>query len=222
MFKILIADDSDDTRIFLRSAMTSRGWTVCGEAANGRQAVLLASQLKPDVVIMDLSMPMLTGLEATREILRGNPRQAVIMFTLHASPQLTSAAANVGARKVVSKADGLSALIAAIEEVAPAAKSSGGGRGDPGGGSHTPLRFTPFPSSTDKQTALKPAASGIPTHDDPLVAELASAPGPLHPAEPGVGDPPAAESATGPSSDAGTSGAAPVGEPPSSSQDPQT
>ena len=63
MVRILIADDNADTRAFVRSALGSRGWTICGEAANGRQAVLMASELKPDLVIVDLSMPMMTGLE---------------------------------------------------------------------------------------------------------------------------------------------------------------
>jgi len=217
MFKILIADDSDDTRIFLRSAMTSRGWTVCGEAANGRQAVLLASQLKPDVVIMDLSMPMLTGLEATREILRGNPRQAVIMFTLHASPQLTSAAANVGARKVVSKADGLSALIAAIEEVAPAAKSSGGGRGDPGSSSDPSLPFIdPSKSTTGTPTILNPGATPVLPHA-PLIAAKIAASGEERIAEPVSTETPMIAASSEPAADGISTDL-----PPPTSQEPQS
>lgn len=146
MFRILIADDSDDTRAFVRAALTTRGWTVCGEAANGRQAVLLASQLKPDLVIVDLSMPMLTGLEATREIRRAVPGQAVILFTLHASPQLTTAAASVGALKVVAKSDGLGELISAIEQIVGKSNPSGGGRGDPEAGPVRPCPLLTPPS----------------------------------------------------------------------------
>jgi DNA-binding NarL/FixJ family response regulator len=202
--RILIADDSDDTRTFLRSAMLSRGWTVCGEAANGRQAVLLASQLKPDLVIMDLSMPMLTGLEATREIRRAMPGQPVILFTLHASPQLVTAAANVGVYKVVSKSDGLATLIDAIAKIAAGSHPSGGSRGDPGSGSHTPLPFAPITSSPDTQTSSKPGTPSVLPHEQPQVAASAPAseagmiaepdasePSPSEPSsnEPAVGDP---------------------------------
>jgi DNA-binding NarL/FixJ family response regulator len=196
MVRILIADDNADTRAFVRSALASRGWTLCGEAANGRQAVLMASEMKPDLVILDLSMPMMTGLEATREILRANPHQPVILFTLHASPQLTMAASNVGARKVVSKSEGLGALISAIEKIVGGGLPSGGSRGDPGSGSNTPLPFTPIPSSPDLQTTLKPPA-GILPHAEPAIAASASMsdPGPV--TEPAIGEPSSNEQTIG-------------------------
>lgn len=205
-FRILIADDSDDTRTFLRAAMSTHDWTVCGEATNGRQAVLMASQLKPDLVIMDLSMPMLTGLEATREIRRAIPGQAVIMFTLHASPQLTTAAANVGARKVVSKSEGLAALIAAVEEIADSARAPGTTRGDPGGSSNTPLPFAPIPSNPDSQTSLKPGTTHVTPRFVPAIAAATSEP------EAGqIAEPAADEGSSAPSSNEPT-----VGEPPAS------
>jgi DNA-binding NarL/FixJ family response regulator len=117
MSRILIADDSDETRAFLRTTLSGRGWTICGEAANGRQAVLLASQLRPDLVVLDLSMPMLSGLEAAREIRKAAPSLPIILFTLHKVPQLDLDAAAIGVRKVVSKDDGLPALVSAVEEV---------------------------------------------------------------------------------------------------------
>jgi CheY-like chemotaxis protein len=208
-FRILIADDSDDTRTFLRAAMTSRGWTVAGEATNGRQAVLMASQQKPDLIIMDLSMPMLTGLEATREIRRAVPNQAVIMFTLHASPQLTTAAANVGVRKVISKADGLTALIDAIEQIVDSSRPSGGGRGDPGGGSNTPLPFAPIPSTPDTQTSLKPGTTNLRPHVEPALAASASVPEAGEIVEPEIREPQSGEAPSDPSSIEPT-----VGEPP--------
>lgn len=213
-FRILIADDSDDTRTFLRAAMISRGWTVCGEAANGRQAVLMASQLEPDLVIMDLSMPMLTGLEATREILRALPGHPVILFTLHASPQLMTAAANVGARKVVSKSDGLTALIDAIEKIIRDTRSPGGSRGDPGSGSNTPLPFAPIPSPSDTQTSPKPGAASVHPHAEPLVAASTSASESAQVAEPDIGEPSLSE----PSSAESTIGDPPAGQTGSASE----
>ncbi len=117
MPKILIADDSDDTRAFLKNALTVHGWTVCGEASNGRQAVLRAAELKPDLIVLDFSMPMLNGVEAAREILRVTPGVAIVFFTLHKNAQLDAEALRVGVRKVVSKADGLPALLAGIDEL---------------------------------------------------------------------------------------------------------
>jgi CheY-like chemotaxis protein len=116
MSKILIADDSDNTRIYIRNALLSHGWTVCGEATDGGQAVQMAVQLKPDLVILDLSMPVLTGLEAAKEILLTTPGLPIVLFTLHEAPQVREAAARVGVLKVISKEDGLAPLFAAIEE----------------------------------------------------------------------------------------------------------
>jgi DNA-binding NarL/FixJ family response regulator len=235
MFRILIADDSDDTRAFVRAALSTRGWTVCGEAANGRQAVLMASQLKPDLVIVDLSMPMLTGLEATREIRRAVSGQKVMLFTLHSSPQLTGAAASVGALKVVSKSDGLSALIAAIEQIVDGSHSSGGSRGDPGGSSGPSLPLIDAArSSTDTQLTPLPGTTRILPHAEPVIAASASASASdqAQIAEPAISEPsisepmsgaPAnrvaeiAEAATGPPGNAIASDG-----PPTSSQDPQT
>jgi DNA-binding NarL/FixJ family response regulator len=116
MPKILIADDSDNTRVYIRNALLSHGWTVCGEATDGLQAVQMAGQLKPDIVILDLSMPALTGLEAAKEILQATPELPIVLFTLHEAPQVREAAARVGVLKVISKEDGLVPLFAAIEE----------------------------------------------------------------------------------------------------------
>jgi DNA-binding NarL/FixJ family response regulator len=115
-YKILIADDSDNTRIYIRNALVLRGWTVCGEATDGLQAVQMANELKPDLVILDLSMPTLTGLEAAKEILQAAPKLPIVLFTLHEAPQVREAAARVGVLKVVSKEDGLAPLFAAVEE----------------------------------------------------------------------------------------------------------
>src|SRR5438445_9819771 len=75
--RILVADDHEIGRRGLCAILESHtGWEVCGEAADGREAVEKTRQLNPDVVILDIGMPSLNGLEATRQILRGNPLQA--------------------------------------------------------------------------------------------------------------------------------------------------
>jgi DNA-binding NarL/FixJ family response regulator len=102
--RILIVDDHDMVRLGLRALIESHsGWTVCGEAVSGREAVQKARELKPDVVIMDLTMPDLNGLEATRQIHRDVPRAEVLVFTVHHSEQLEQAAREAGAQAFVSK-----------------------------------------------------------------------------------------------------------------------
>ncbi len=81
--RILIADDSEFLRTHLRAFLQRPGWVVCGEGANGRQAVLMASQLKPDAIVLDFVMPMVNGMEAAREILKAMP--GVSNRALHAA-----------------------------------------------------------------------------------------------------------------------------------------
>lgn len=117
MAKILIADDHENGRTILRTILTQQGgWTVCGEAVNGLEAVRLASELKPDLIVLDFSMPILDGVQAAREILRSTPAVPIVLFTLHYSPQLEAEATRAGVRKVISKGNGASPLIAALEE----------------------------------------------------------------------------------------------------------
>jgi len=117
MAKILIADDHESGRAILRTILTQQGgWTVCGEAVNGLQAVRLAHELKPDLIVLDFSMPIFDGLQAAREILTITPAVPIILFTLHFSPQLQAGALRAGLRKVVPKDGGAPVLIAAIEE----------------------------------------------------------------------------------------------------------
>src|SRR2546427_10246531 len=90
-------------------------WEVCGEAADGREAVDKAQQLKPDVVILDIGMPSLNGLEATRQILKSNPQAKVLILTLHDSDQVVREVLNAGARGFLLKSDAARDLVAAVE-----------------------------------------------------------------------------------------------------------
>jgi len=104
--KILIVDDSSVVRHSVRFWLEQNSdWRICGEAENGAVAVDQAQQLHPDVVILDLSMPVMNGLEAARRITRMSPRPAMVMLTMHVSKQLEREAAAAGVDRVVSKAD---------------------------------------------------------------------------------------------------------------------
>src|SRR5580704_8358112 len=104
--QILIADDHELIRKGLRAVLENQpGWKVCGEAVNGRQAVELAKQLGPDVIVLDLTMPELNGLEATRQIRKVNPRAEVLILTMHESEQLVSEVLAAGAHGYILKAD---------------------------------------------------------------------------------------------------------------------
>src|SRR3990172_7148168 len=87
--RILLADDHEVVRRGLQAILKAQtGWTVVAEAANGREAVDLARQLKPAVVILDISMPEVNGLEATRQILKDVPQTEVLILTMHESEQV--------------------------------------------------------------------------------------------------------------------------------------
>jgi DNA-binding NarL/FixJ family response regulator len=115
--KILIADDSSLIRPMLEAAFESRtDWAICGYASNGRRAVLLAAELKPDLILLDFLMPMLTGLQAAEEILRIMPHVPIVLYTFYDNAQLEAEAKKIGIRKVVSKANS-SKLVTALEEI---------------------------------------------------------------------------------------------------------
>lgn len=118
MVTILIADDHDVVRRGLRDMLNAHsGWQVCGEASNGREAVKLAVNLKPDVVVLDLSMPELNGLEATRQIRHELPRTEVLIFTMHETEQLIREVLAAGARGYVLKSDAGRHLVTAVESL---------------------------------------------------------------------------------------------------------
>lgn len=115
-FRILVADDHEVVRRGICSLLRAQAdWDVCGEAGNGREAVEKALQLKPDVVILDVGMPTLNGLEATRQILKANSQIKVLILTLHDSDQVVREVLNAGARGFLLKSDAARDLVAAVE-----------------------------------------------------------------------------------------------------------
>jgi DNA-binding NarL/FixJ family response regulator len=114
--RILVADDHAVVRQGICSLLKPHpGWEVCGEATDGRQAVEMSKTLKPDLVILDIGMPALNGLDATRQILRDNPDQRVLVLTVSDSEQLIREVLGAGARGFVLKSDAVKDLVAAVQ-----------------------------------------------------------------------------------------------------------
>lgn len=118
MLRILLADDHDIVRRGLKDLLEHHvGWQVCAEAANGRAAVELALQHQPHVAVIDLSMPELNGLEATRRIRQNLPDTEVLIFTMHESEELIREVLGAGARGYLLKSDAVRQLIPAVESL---------------------------------------------------------------------------------------------------------
>lgn len=117
--RILLADDHSVVRRGLRTLLeTQAGWEICGEAASGREAIEQARELKPDVIVMDISMPDLNGLEATRQITRKDPNTEVLILTLYDSDQMIREARDAGAHGYILKSGLDSDLLAAVGSLA--------------------------------------------------------------------------------------------------------
>jgi DNA-binding NarL/FixJ family response regulator len=115
-FRILVADDHEVVRRGLCALLRNQPeWEVCGEAGDGREAVEKVVALKPEVVILDIGMPNLNGLEATRQMLKTNPQIKVLVLTLHDSDQMVQEVLNAGARGFLLKTDAARDLVAAVE-----------------------------------------------------------------------------------------------------------
>jgi DNA-binding NarL/FixJ family response regulator len=116
--RILIADDHEMMRTMLRELINGHaGWQVCAEAKDGSEAVAQAKESHPDLIVMDLAMPVMDGMRAAREITKRDPDARVVMFTLHASPEVEEQAKRVGIQRVVSKARNGERLVTTIERI---------------------------------------------------------------------------------------------------------
>ena len=116
--RILIADDHELVRQGLRSLLASRpSWEVCGEAADGREAIEKAAQLKPDIVLLDVSMPRLSGLEAAAIIRRQSPAPEILIVSQHDPGEMLPSALKAGARGFVSKSEVADNLLSTIESI---------------------------------------------------------------------------------------------------------
>ncbi len=117
--RILIADDHDLMRRGLKELVESHpGWQVCDEAHTGREAVAKAEQTKPDVVILDVSMPELNGVDAARSIRRASPNTEILILSVHYSDNLIREILKAGVRGYIMKSDSDRDLIHALEKLA--------------------------------------------------------------------------------------------------------
>jgi two-component system, NarL family, response regulator NreC len=117
--RILIADDHEVVREGIRALIEHEpGWQVCGVAANGLEAVHMAKKMKPHVVVLDMSMPDLDGLEALREIKRALPSTEVVIFSAHHSEEVIEQLFEAGAKSYIQKSDAGRYLVAAIKSLA--------------------------------------------------------------------------------------------------------
>ena len=148
--RILVVDDHAVVRHGLKTILNAQeGWSVCAEAKSGEEALALANQLRPDVLVMDLSMPGMSGLDALRAIKIRLPNAGIVILTLHFSVQLVREIIKLGARGYVMKSDAERDLVDAVSAVAA-------------GGTYFTARAMQFASTRSVPAAipiLRPAAS---------------------------------------------------------------
>jgi DNA-binding NarL/FixJ family response regulator len=119
MTRILIADDHEVVRSGLRSILeTQSGWHVVAEAADGKEAIVKAVETKPDVAVVDYSLPLINGIEVTRQIRRRLPSTEILIFTMHDSQGVIDELLSAGARGFLLKTDAARHLLEAIETLA--------------------------------------------------------------------------------------------------------
>jgi DNA-binding NarL/FixJ family response regulator len=116
--RLLIVDDHEIFRHGLRALLEpSSEWQICGEAVDGVDAVEQCKSLRPDIVVLDMSMPRLNGLEAARLMKKDNPKPQIVIITQHDSPQIRLAALEAGAQAFVTKSAVGSELVSALRNL---------------------------------------------------------------------------------------------------------
>jgi len=116
--RILIVDDHEIVRQGIRNLLTRRPeWEICGEATNGQEGVEAVKRLKPDLVVLDITMPVMNGLEATHHIAKLGVNSQVLIFTMHDSDRLVSDVREAGAQGYVLKSHAARDLVTAIDQL---------------------------------------------------------------------------------------------------------
>jgi DNA-binding NarL/FixJ family response regulator len=138
--RILIADDHESVLRGLRASLgVKAGWEICGDAVDGKEAVARATELRPDLIVMDFAMPRMDGLRASQEIRKLLPTVPIVLHTLYGTAEVERAANQHGIRRIVDKTKP-GALISAVEELLSA-------------------EATPQPSETSDETSEIPCAA---------------------------------------------------------------
>ena len=167
--RILIVDDHAVVRRMLRVLIeTQPEWKVCGEAENGEEAVAKVLECRPDVVVMDMAMPVKDGISASREISAKAPTIPIVMHTLHYSSELEMEAKKAGVWAVVPKAEASDELLKAIEGLLKRARESATGtNGQQSSGVAAAAEFCSTPNPTQKpaqhDSAVTPAGGKSPS-----------------------------------------------------------
>jgi DNA-binding NarL/FixJ family response regulator len=116
--RILVADDHEVMRLGIRNLLEAvPNWSICAEAANGKEAVDKALQYQPDVIVMDITMPVMNGLDAAKFISRSRPEIPVILFSLHLSDEMIGSLDKGAIRGAVCKGDAARDLVGAVNRV---------------------------------------------------------------------------------------------------------
>jgi DNA-binding NarL/FixJ family response regulator len=121
--RILIVDDSERMRRVIRAIIRSRDWSVCGEAEDGRAGIRKFQKLKPDLVVIDLAMPDINGIQTAKRMSLLNPKVPLVLFTVLETDHLEKAAREAGVCAIVPKAQAWE-LVKSIELVVAQAKES--------------------------------------------------------------------------------------------------
>jgi DNA-binding NarL/FixJ family response regulator len=116
--RVLLVDDSAIIRLFLARLLRANEFEVCGEAVNGEDAVEKAQRLKPEIIILDLSMPVMNGLQAAHVLQSLMPDVPLLLYTSHAGATLAQVALDAGVSSVVSKSDPVEALLTRLQTLA--------------------------------------------------------------------------------------------------------
>jgi DNA-binding NarL/FixJ family response regulator len=164
--RILIADDHDLMRRGVRTLLEPHpGWEICGEATTGREAVAKAEELKPNIVILDISMPDLNGVDAAKRIKKASPDTEVLIFSAHYSDQLIREILEAGVRGYIVKSDSDRDLVIAVESLAkkkPFFTSRA-----------TEVMLTSFSDGGSKQDMSEPLRDRLTTREREIVQLLA-------------------------------------------------